>query len=359
MSTDIVVTIALVLAGGAIMFLAILGTRRIFKLLSNMKYRRNWRLLLYLMVFFFLGYLVTAYIVWQGFTDILNLLTGIVFFFGATFVYIVVQSGLYTIHDLKTKTADTINQAQKLKLSQEKLQLINKALNTQNQELEQFNYIVSHDLQEPLRTISSVIHLMELEYGKKLGKEGDQYLTFISEASDRMRTLIKSLLNYSRLGEEDRPLEKVDCNMLAEEVIQSLDAIIRENQAIITVDTLPVLYAYRVEMMQLFQNLLSNAIKFHKKDAPPEISISANKEGAYWKFSFTDKGIGIEEEYREKIFVIFQRLHSKGEYEGTGIGLAHCKKIVEMHQGKIWVESETGEGSTFHFTILENKLRDK
>ena len=352
MSID-VITITLILAGGIIMLLAIFGTRRIFKLLVDMKYRRNWRVLLYLMVFFFLGYLAAAFIVWQGFDNILNLLTGVVFFFGATFVYIVVQSGLYTISDLKSKTAATINQAQKLKISQEELQLINEELNAQNQELEQFNYIASHDLQEPLRTISSVINLLELEYGNKLGKNGDQYLTFISQASDRMRNLIRDLLDYSRLGKEDRTLEVVDCNILIKEVMQILGATIKENQAVVEVEQLPTISVYRLELMQLFQNLLSNAIKFRKEDTPPQINISAIQDGKYWKFSFRDQGIGIPEENKEGIFIIFQRLHSKGEYEGTGIGLAHCKKIVEMHSGKIWVESKPDEGSTFHFTILE------
>ena len=354
MRIDIIITITLILVGGAIMLLAILGTRRIFKLLANMKYRQNWRILLYLMVFFFLGYLAAAVIVWQGFDNILNLLTGVVFFFGATFVYIVVQSGLHTINDLKSKTISTINQAQKLKVSQEKLQSINNALNAQNQELEQFNYIASHDLQEPLRTISSVINLLELEYGNKLGKNGEQYLTFISQASDRMRNLIKDLLDYSKLGKKDKPLEMVDCNILIHEVIQSLDATIRENQANIELDQLPTIPVYRLEMMQLFQNLLSNAIKFRKQGIPPQINVSAREEGSHWRFSVRDQGIGIPEEHKEDIFIIFQRLHSKGEYEGTGIGLAHCKKIVEMHGGKIWIASEYGKGSTFHFTILKN-----
>ena len=352
MSIDIIFTITLILAGGVIMLLALFGTRQIFKLLENMKYRQNWRILFYLMVFFFLGYLATAFIVWRGFNDILNLLTGVVFFFGATFVYIVVQSGLYTINDLKAKTMSIINQTQKLKISQEKLQLINNALNARNQELEQFNYMASHDLQEPLRTITSVISLLELEYGNKLGKNGDQYLAFITQAADRMRNLIKALLNYSKLGTKDKPLERADCNILMHEVIQSLDAAIRENNAVIEVGELPTIPVYRLEMMQLFQNLLSNAIKFRKKNVSPKVKITSGREGKYRRFSFSDNGIGIPEKHREDIFVIFKRLHTKGEYDGTGIGLAHCKKIVEMHDGNIWVESDYGKGCTFYFTIL-------
>ncbi|MTI33513.1 PAS domain-containing sensor histidine kinase [Xanthovirga aplysinae] len=229
-----------------------------------------------------------------------------------------------------------------------------KELELKNQELEQFAYIASHDLQEPLRTISGVVDLLNLEYKGRLDEEADKYLSFISASTDRMTKLIKALLGYSRIGKE-KVYEKVDCNEISQQVTSDLDVLIKETKAKIHISKLPIVNALPNELKQLFQNLISNAIKFRKKDTPPQINISAQKMEEEWGFQVKDNGIGIDEKYMGKIFTIFQRLHSRSEYEGEGIGLAVCKKIVELHNGKIWVKSKPGEGSIFYFTLKKEQ----
>jgi len=237
-----------------------------------------------------------------------------------------------------------------LKKSEAELEIKNMQLELKNKELEQFAYVASHDLQEPLRTISSFVELLQQQYKRQLDEKADKYFNFILDASDRMRVLIKSLLDYSRIGSK-RELEQVDCNAVLENVLADLHVAIQDAKSEITSAPLPVIKGFPIEIKQLFQNLLINAIKFRKKDTVPQIIISAEKLKKEWKFIFKDNGIGIAEEHREKIFAIFQRLHSRKEYEGSGIGLAHCKKIVELHGGMIWVESTPGNGSIFYFTV--------
>ncbi|MDR3712965.1 MAG: ATP-binding protein [Puia sp.] len=223
-------------------------------------------------------------------------------------------------------------------------------LEQKNKEMEQFAYIASHDLREPLRTISSFAALLKDQYYQKLDGNANQYIDFLTQSSDRMGILIKDLLDYSRLG-KSKDLHRIDTYDILEEVLADLDSIIQGNQAAITARHLPVIEGYRTELKLLFQNLLTNAIKFRKRETPPQISIDAEKTDGVWTFSFRDNGIGIEKQHQERIFIIFQRLHTRKEYEGSGIGLAHCKKIVELHGGRIWVESSPGEGSTFFLTL--------
>jgi light-regulated signal transduction histidine kinase (bacteriophytochrome) len=168
-----------------------------------------------------------------------------------------------------------------------------------------------------------------------------------------MTMLIDDLLDYSRIGSK-KELQQVDCSIILREVLADLGIALNETGAEISTSGLPVISAYPTGIKQLFQNLIANGIKFSKKDIPPQINISAENGGGYWQFAFKDNGIGIEEKHKERIFLIFQRLHTRNEYEGSGIGLAHCKKIVELHGGKIWIESKPGEGTTFHFTIRNN-----
>lgn len=227
-----------------------------------------------------------------------------------------------------------------------------KELELKNRELEQFAYIASHDLQEPLDTISSFILLLEDEYVDKMESGVAQYLGYIRESTARLRTLITGLLEYSRIGNKSN-FGEVDCNKAVQDVLADMDAAIKKNNAEITVGDLPVVKGFPVEMRQLFQNLISNAIKFQQKGKTPKISISAVKENKNWLFTVEDNGIGIDEKYKERVFVIFQRLHSNYEYKGTGIGLSQCKKIVELHNGKIWIDSILSIGSKFHFTIPE------
>ncbi len=228
-----------------------------------------------------------------------------------------------------------------------------KALENKNKELEQFAYIASHDLQEPLNTINSFINLFEAENKIKLDEDAKAYLSYIRQSADRMTELITDILEYSRLGGKSQT-DSVDCNKIVKDVIDDMQASILETKTNIEVDPLPTINAYPVELRLLFQNLVSNAIKFRKKNTDCIIKISYKKGNGDHHFIVEDNGIGIDEKYKDKIFIIFQRLHGRKQYEGTGIGLAHCKKIVELHHGKIWLESVPDVGSKFHFTIPEN-----
>ena len=235
---------------------------------------------------------------------------------------------------------------------EKKVQKRTAELEIKNKELEQFAYVASHDLQEPLRTTSSFVELLRKQYHGKLDEHADRYIDYVIQSSDRMKTLIKDLLDYSRIGRE-KQFEPVNCNLALAEVLADLTKVIKENQAGIVTGPLPVVNAFPTELKLLFQNLISNSIKFQKPGIAPHIEISTTKQNGHWHFQFRDNGIGIDKQYQQRIFIIFQRLHNRSVYEGSGIGLAHCKKIVELHGGKIWVESEVGKGSTFHFTIAD------
>ncbi|HET7819343.1 MAG TPA: ATP-binding protein, partial [Bacteroidia bacterium] len=219
-----------------------------------------------------------------------------------------------------------------------------------NKELEQFAYAASHDLQEPLRIITSYIQLLEKGYKDKLDDEARIFINFTVDAARRMHVLINDLLAYSRVGFLAKEFEQSDINVVIKMALENLKISIVETNAKIKFEALPTINADLSQMTQLFQNIIGNAIKF-SKDRVPEIIISAKDNLSHWLFSVSDNGIGIQKEYLDKIFVIFQRLHSIAEYPGTGIGLAICKKIVERHGGKIWAESEIGKGTTFYFTI--------
>ncbi len=227
-------------------------------------------------------------------------------------------------------------------------------LQAKNKELENFTYIASHDLQEPLSTVTSMVELIREESQDLFNEDTEEYFSFIEEAVSRMRNLIKGLLKYSRLG-RNRELHNVNLQELIEDVQQDLSNRIKAEGANIEImSSLPDLQAFPVELRLLFQNLIGNALKFVSPERKPHIRIFANEFGNYWKFAVEDNGIGIKENYLSKIFVIFQRLNDKSLYEGDGIGLAHCKKIVEIHEGTIWAESTFGSGTTFYFTISKN-----
>jgi PAS domain S-box-containing protein len=224
-----------------------------------------------------------------------------------------------------------------------------------NQELKQFAYTASHQLQEPIRTASNYVKIIEEDYSDKLDKNVISYLHIIDDATSRMSVLINTLLEFSRLG-RDTSLVNVDCRSIVEGIIADLDYIIRQSGAIIETGDLPELQVYETEFRQLMQNLIINALKFQKKGNRPKLSISADKIDDKWRFSVSDNGIGINSLYFEKIFDIFQRLHNnEDEYEGKGVGLAFCKKIVQLHKGEIWVDSVPGKGSVFYFTIPDLK----
>jgi signal transduction histidine kinase len=221
-----------------------------------------------------------------------------------------------------------------------------------NADLEQFAYVASHDLQEPLRMVAAYTQLLAERYRGKLDENADKFIGYASEGALRMQSLIQDLLAFSRVGRNGSG--RVDCNAVMEEVLVTLGPAIQESGAVVTHPALPGVWANRSQMAQVFQNLVGNAIKFRGKE-PPAISVQAEKAGPQWLFSVSDNGIGIAPEYAENIFVVFQRLHGRTEYPGNGIGLAICKKIVERNGGKIWVEAQTAHGSdhgsVFKFTM--------
>ena len=236
------------------------------------------------------------------------------------------------------------------KHSEQKLKQTNIELERSNKELEQFAYIASHDLQEPLRMISSFTQLLAKKYNHELGKEADEFIHYIVDGANRMQHLIQDLLSFSRIINRGDSFSPADSRLAMEEAIANLHVSIKESGAIITYDDLPVIMADYGQMVQVFQNLIGNAVKFHSEESP-RIHISATPEDGEWLFSVKDNGIGIEAQYFTRIFIIFQRLHTGAQYPGTGIGLAICNRIIHRHEGRIWVESEPGKGSVFYFTI--------
>lgn len=224
------------------------------------------------------------------------------------------------------------------------------SLKKSNLELEQFAYVISHDLQAPLRMISSYTQLLAKRYQGKLDQNADDFIKFIVDGASRMSDLIKDLLTYSRLATRAEPFKPVEANQILTDTLDTLKMAMEESNAAVTADPLPAIMADATQLRQLFQNLIGNAIKFHGQE-PPKIHIKAEKNEKNWLFSVTDNGIGIPQDQFERIFIIFQRLHTEAEYPGTGMGLTICKKIVERHGGRLWVESKEGQGSTFFFTL--------
>lgn len=217
-------------------------------------------------------------------------------------------------------------------------------------ELDQFVYIASHDLQEPLINVRNFVELFRMEYLESFDQDAHLYMLNIDKATEKMRNLIKGLLDHSRLS-IDQAKVAIDCNALMDDLLPRLSGVIKSKQAKVHYANLPKIIGFESGIKQLFGHLLSNALKFSRKDQQPKIVLTALKDGNFWRFEFSDNGIGIEERFREKVFGMFQRLHGAEIYSGDGVGLTHCRKIVELHGGRIWVESIPGEGSKFCFTI--------
>jgi light-regulated signal transduction histidine kinase (bacteriophytochrome) len=287
-----------------------------------------------LMFFFLVAYVAAIFIVSKSQLDILVILMGVVFLGGATFVLYVIKLGLDTLTNLKNVNIE--------------LQLQSENITKKSKELEQFTYFVSHDLKAPLLNIVALVNMMR--HSQDGDAEAQRNIGFISSSVEQMTTLVSGLLEYNRIG-KNRQLEEIDCTILLNKVIVDFSVKIQEVNANIILSQLPSITGYATELRQLFQNLLGNALKFQKPNVSPEIKISAKRQNEGWLFAVEDNGIGIDAKYKDEVFLIFQRLHSKTAYEGSGIGLANCKKIIEMHNGSIWMESSLGKGSTFFFTI--------
>ena len=210
--------------------------------------------------------------------------------------------------------------------------------------------MVSHDLQEPLRTVSGFVQLLQKKYANQLDAEADNFIEYAVDGTKRMETLIKDLLAYARVGTRSREPVPIDAGAALRQALDNLHESIQETGAEITHGELPTVRADLSQLAQLFQNLIGNALKF-RSEAPPKIHVDACREGDYWRFSVCDNGIGIDSQFQDQVFDVFRRLHTQKQYAGTGIGLAICKKIVDRHGGRIWVESEPGQGATFHFTL--------
>ncbi|MGH7930249.1 MAG: sensor histidine kinase, partial [Candidatus Binatia bacterium] len=225
-----------------------------------------------------------------------------------------------------------------------------KELERSNSELQQFAYVASHDLQEPLRMVSGYTQLLAKRYQGQLDSDAEEFISYAVNGANRMQALIQALLEFSSVGSRKTKLAPVDCNEVVQIALAALRASIQQSRAIVSYDTLPQVLADELQLVQLFQNLISNGIKY-QNGGSANIHVSCKPEGERWVFSVRDNGIGIDPKYRNRIFLIFQRLHTQQEYSGTGIGLALCKKIVERHGGKIWVESEPGKGCEFYFTL--------
>jgi len=247
-------------------------------------------------------------------------------------------------------TIATVRDITERKRVREELQHHADALARSNAELEQFAYVASHDLQEPLRMISGYVQLLQRRYKGKLDASADEFIKYAVDGTKRMQELITDLLTYSRVNAKGVDLVPTPLGDVVKRVLQSLEFAIQECHADINVGPLPTILADRTQMGQLFQNLIANAIKFHG-DKPPKVTVTAKQVDGFWEIMVKDEGIGIAKEYQEKIFVIFQRLHTRDKYPGTGIGLAICKKIVESHKGSIRVESEPGKGTAFYIRI--------
>jgi len=239
----------------------------------------------------------------------------------------------------------------KLRKMNETLKRYTKELQVSNTELEQFAYVASHDLQEPLRMIASFMELLKNKYGDVLDEKALQYIYYAADGAERMKQIILDLLDFSKVGNNEDEMEDIDLNELVDFVLQFNQKIIKEQEAIIEVEKLPVIKSYRTPLIQVFQNLIENSIKFNREDVQPEILIQAEENEEEWIFSVKDNGKGIDPEYFEKIFIIFHRLDSENKYTGTGMGLPVVKKIIENLNGRIWVGSELDKGSTFYFSI--------
>jgi signal transduction histidine kinase len=256
----------------------------------------------------------------------------------------------YVLKDQMARLPESVRRAMREKKLREDHQQGQLELARSNRDLEQFAYVASHDLQEPLRMVATYTQLLSERYRGKLDENADKYIHYAVDGALRMQKLVQDLLAFSRVGRQGTAARSTDCNLVIQAALQNLEAALQESGAVVKADPLPVVIADGAQLTQVFQNLIGNAIKFRGPGAPT-IQISAEGKDKEWTFSVKDNGIGIAPDQAENVFVIFRRLHTREEYSGNGIGLSICKKIIEHHGGRIWFESEPGHGSNFKFTL--------
>jgi light-regulated signal transduction histidine kinase (bacteriophytochrome) len=241
--------------------------------------------------------------------------------------------------------------------AREALEEQTRELQRSNDDLEQFAYVASHDLREPLRMVASYAELLAERYRGRLDQSADKYIDYTLEGARRMQQLITDLLAFSRIGTQSRPMQPTDVTVILERVIRNVHALIEDSGATIVAGDLPTVVADESQLTQVFQNLIGNAVKFRCEERPPRVEVAAERRNGLWAFRVADNGIGIAPHHAERVFQMFQRLHERGRYDGSGIGLAIAKKIIERHGGRLWLESAVGEGSTFYFTIPDPERR--
>ena len=378
----------LVMCGAVIMLISIIKTGTLINLVKRLPERRRTIIRFLnvhrlLMIFFFLAYILVSLAFVYGFVykgESNNLIVSIIFFFGALFVLlgVLLQKKMMleiqgTIENLEqrvhNRTSDLAKTKEKLEqqlhwaenartaleVDKEKLETLTRELTESNEDLERFVYFASHDLQEPLRKITGFINLFSSKYTKQFDQKADEYIHYITDGATRMQELIQGILTYSRISTRDDPFEVKESDCILDRALAVLDFQIEKSNAAIIREPLPKVKGDERLLIKLFQNLIDNAIKFHS-DKTPRIIISAeeivgNGNAKMWQFSVKDNGIGIDPENVERVFKIFQRLHTQQEYPGTGVGLAICRKITKKHGGTIWFNSRRGEGTTFQFTM--------
>ncbi len=364
-------SVALIILGALVIGRAAIRTSAVINLLSASPHLKRWQVLRGLMAFFVVAYLAACGVLTIASTDWLSVMTGTVFLAGAGFVLLVVRLGEDSMRDLEEQRASAIAHAEELEevllreqTSRKLIQETNIRLASSNKELEQFAYVASHDLQEPLRKVKAFGQLLVDEAGPSLDENSRMYVDRMQKAAMRMSTLIDDLLSYSRASRGDEPYTDVDLQRVVKEVMSDLEIRLKESGGEVRYEGLPRLRARSTQMRQLVQNLAGNALKFQRPDVPPVVTIKADRlpndaeEAPGWSLEFSDNGVGFEPQYADQIFGIFQRLHGKSEYEGTGVGLAIVHKIAEGHGGSIRAEGRPNEGATFFVHLPDRPQGD-
>ncbi len=389
MDRMVIISSVLVAIGSSFMFFSILRAKRILGIVPEQLIKK-WFFVICLMIFFLSGYIFFIYVLISQSRFPIEVITSAVFFGGAIYVYTVINISRTTISTIREKEMKILEAKDRLEIEVEKrtaqLREVNEQLRKElvdrrraeerlketaelltrkNQELQEFVYIASHDLQEPLRKVMAFSDRLKSRYSDVIDEKGLDYMKRMQNATERMQTFINDLLMYSRVTTKARPYEPVDLKMVFNEVVNDLEVKIQESRGRVEAEGLAIIEADPLQMRQLFQNLIGNALKFRKKSEPPVVRIKGvflepedNGSGRLYRITVQDNGIGFDERYADRIFGVFQRLHGRNEYRGSGIGLSICKKIVERHRGRIMARSSPGEGSTFIVLLPEKQVQD-